>query len=97
MKGCTCEFKRQMMAQMLELRRNPLDGKRNWASLLFENDPDESLCCLLTFLFYCAYCKPCILIQPVIMMVCQLCFGIAGVQLPFTPVGWADAFDVIGG
>lgn len=59
MKGCTCEFKRKMMAQMLELRRNPLDGKRNWASLLFENDPDESLCCLLTFLFYCAYCKPC--------------------------------------
>lgn len=59
MKGCPCEFKRQMIAQMLELQKHHPNGEYNWVSLLFENASDDSLCCLLTFLFYYAYCKEC--------------------------------------
>ena len=59
MKGCTCAFKRQMIDDMLKFQKNHPDGEYGWVSLLFENDPNDSLCCLLTFLFDYAYCKEC--------------------------------------
>ena len=59
MKNCPCTFKRQMIAEMLKLPEKHPDGQYNWTSLLFENTSADSSCCLLTFLFYYAYCKEC--------------------------------------
>ena len=59
MKSCPCAFKRQMIAEMLELPVKHPDDQYNWVSLIFENASSDSPCCLLTFLFYYAYCKEC--------------------------------------
>ena len=59
MKNCPCTFKKQMIAELLELSEKHPDGRYRWASLLFENTPVDSHCCLLTFLFYYAYYKEC--------------------------------------
>ena len=58
MKNCPCTFKQQMLTEMLELPVNHPDGQYNWVKLLGDS-PDDSFCCLLTFLFYYAYCKEC--------------------------------------
>ena len=59
MTDCTCEFKEQMIAEMLELRKNDTGDEYWWVPLLFKKPKDHSLCCLLTFLFYYAYCNEC--------------------------------------
>ena len=57
MNTCSCAFKEKMMDEMLQLQK--CCPEHAWVTALFENKSNDSLCCLLTFLFYHAYCKEC--------------------------------------
>lgn len=59
MKNCPCIFKQQMIAEILKLPEQHPDGLYAWVNPLFGNAPEDSPCCLLTLLFYYAYCKEC--------------------------------------
>ena len=60
--NCSCEFKDQMIAEMISVRKQ-FPGKENdWIDVLFpavEDVADQSLCCLLTYLLYYGYCRKC--------------------------------------
>ena len=58
MKNCPCAFKQQMLTEMLKLPVKHPNGQYNWVKL-FGDSTDDSFCCLLTFLFYYAYCQEC--------------------------------------
>ena len=62
--NCSCGFKEQMITEMQSLRKQCPGKKTEWVDLLFpttERSSDDSLCCLLTYLFYYGYCKECTL------------------------------------
>ena len=59
--NCSCRFKEQMITEMQSLRKQCPGKETEWINLLFptERSADNSLCCLLTYLFYYGYCKEC--------------------------------------
>lgn len=60
--NCSCGFKEQMITEMQSLRKQCPGKETEWINLLFpatERSTCESLCCLLTYLFYYGYCKEC--------------------------------------
>lgn len=59
MNGCTCEWKEQMINEMLEMRKKNPNHENRWVPLLFPDSREQAPCCLLTFLFYYAYCEEC--------------------------------------
>jgi len=58
---CTCSFKEDMITEMKNLRKRRPGKDTEWVNLLFpkEHAADNSLCCLLTCLFYYGYCEDC--------------------------------------
>ena len=59
MKNCPCIFKQQMITGTLKLSERYPAGLYAWANPPFGNASEDSPCCLLTLLFYYAYCKEC--------------------------------------
>lgn len=62
--NCSCGFKEQMITEMQSLRKQCPGKETEWVTLLFptsERSSDNSLCCLLTYLFYYGYYKECTL------------------------------------
>ena len=62
--NCSCGFKEHMITEMQSLRKQCPGKETEWVALLFpttERSSDDSLCCLLTYLFYYGYCKECTL------------------------------------
>lgn len=62
--NCSCGFKEQMITEMQSLWKQCPGKETEWINLLFpatERSTCESLCCLLTYLFYYGYCKECTL------------------------------------
>ena len=60
--SCSCRFKEQMISEMLDMRKQLPDKENDWIDCLFpeaDDAADQSLCCLLTCLFYYGYCKEC--------------------------------------
>ena len=56
--SCSCGFKDQMITEMISVRKQFPGKESNWVDLLFpvvEDVADQSLCCLLTYLFYYGY------------------------------------------
>ena len=60
--NCSCAFKTQMIEEMQKMREENPGKETEWVNLLFpptKKPEDSNLCCLLTYLFYYAYCKEC--------------------------------------
>lgn len=57
---CNCAYKQSLIDRMQEHLRAHPDGSARWVELLFGKDSganEHPLCCLLTFLFYYAFCE----------------------------------------